>query len=68
MGAYNTNGIFNSNARDRSVQKLADKIQGFGLLAYFVLEPPSPANRQVCAWRVCDHQVETVSQNIPNIA
>jgi hypothetical protein len=50
--------IFYADAFNVCQHKGLDKIQGGFLFTLLAPEPAGSAHRQVCAWRVCDHQIK----------
>jgi hypothetical protein len=66
-----TNGVLNRDSRNWRVGEVEDELDRFGLLQRFVLKPPRPTRRQMCARRMGYHEIERigpVSKKLANIA
>jgi hypothetical protein len=64
----NRHGIFKSNPFNGCRQKPTNEVQSFGLLILLVLEPSGTTDSQMRAWRVGDHQVPSIAQQLEYIA
>src|SRR3990172_10266796 len=68
-GADDGDGVLQGDARDRSVEKKVDKLQGLFLLALLALEPPRSADGKVGTRRVGDQQLPAATFDvIQNVA
>lgn len=65
---YDANRVLQRDARDRCGQQQAHEVQRLRLFLRLILEPTRAADGEVRAWRVGNHQIPPVPQDILHLA